>query len=829
RQYNFADQLGNTNPRSDKILRVDYNASTKDTMYVRLLQDYQAQSGYGAILGALGDCWGQFPHSYFIPSAGIAGTYIHTFSPNVINELTMGINKAHQQNKPTDPALYKASQLPLKSNGQTLSLPTIFPASANYLDLLPAVNFGLPSGFTAQSAPTGIPNLPQFGFDSRWPFDGTDSLTTITDNITWIKGSHSIKAGFYFEHDARNVSVYSTYNTAGTYYFGSDLGNPVDSGDPFSNALLGSLYAYGQDNVKQINQSRYKQTEGFVQDTWKVSRRLTLDYGIRLQRLGALYATGSTRGVFRTSDYDSGKAGQLLYPACSGPAHTGSCPAADKASINPQTGTIYPYSRQGTFDPASYPAGSVPFSGIATFPGDQFFKTPPLQFSPRVGFAYDVFGNGKTAIRGGFAIFYGRAFGVDTLGATGVGTGPIATPPHYLAPSVLNTTISNLGNAGLVFTPQNTVGGSLSYLPPSTYDWSIGVQHDLGKGFVMDISYVANVAHHQFVQGNGSTGIDFNAVAPLTDWTPTANNGAPGPVPKYLDPTSSNGGKGGFYSANLIRALSGGYQGWGQIQTYTQNGESYYYSLQAQFNKRVGKRFTFGGNYTYSKTIVYTRYQFTSDYLNKNIASGTRPQAVNINFGYEIPHGSSLWKNHFTEEALDGWHVEGIATFYYGTPMTIGCSPVGAPIGFWTGTPTGGLPFRCEQNGSQWLPSSATPASVGSTASPALWYRFNPGSFALPPVNSLGIGNTPPTLTYGPGVENVDLSIFKDFFLGSETRVLELRAEAFNAFNHFNPNNPNTTLSLNYATGVNTNSNFGTITSAALPARRGVLSIRFTF
>ena len=71
RQYNYTDVLSNTDPRRDNILRVDYNISSQDTMFVRLLQDYQAQSGFGAILGAAGDGWGQFPHSYFIPSAAL--------------------------------------------------------------------------------------------------------------------------------------------------------------------------------------------------------------------------------------------------------------------------------------------------------------------------------------------------------------------------------------------------------------------------------------------------------------------------------------------------------------------------------------------------------------------------------------------------------------------------------------------------------------------------------------------------------------------------------------------------------------------------------------
>jgi hypothetical protein len=408
-----------------------------------------------------------------------------------------------------------------------------------------------------------------------------------------------------------------------------------------------------------------------------------------------------------------------------------------------------------------------------------------------------------------------------------VGIGPISTPPHFLAPIVLSTNISGLADSSLVFTPQTTVGGPLSYPAPQTLDWTLSIQHDLGKGIVLDVAYVANSAHHQFNQGL----IDLNAVAPLTDWTPTANNGSPGAVAKFLDPTSASGGTGGFYSTNLIRALAGPYPGWGGIQMYTSNGESHYESLQVQFNKRAGKNLHFGSNYTWSKTLSYSRNQWVSDKLLENIVSGTRPHAVNVTFGYSIPGATKYWNNKFTELVTNGWHVEGILTFYYGTPLSIGCSANGAPIGYWTGTPTGGIPFRCQQSGPLFN-SAQTP-----TAASPLWYDFNVSAFALPPVNSLGIGNEQPTVTYGPGVENTDISLYKQFRIWGESKTLELRAEAFNALNHFNPSNPNTSLAINCNAvngactpgGANTNAAFGQITSAALPARHAVVSVRFRF
>src|SRR5215469_11653884 len=360
RGYNFRAVLPQSRPLDDKILRVDYNLSSKAQMFVRLLQDYQAQNGYNTTVGPPGGAWGQFPDSYHVQSAGALGTLVYTVSPTLISEFSWGINRGKQGVEPTSDTsantstggarTYAQSLLPLKdANGNALTLPRIN-QNSNVLNLLPAVSFGLPSGFSAQSSGQGVTAAPTFSLDSRWPFTGTDQLQTVQDKVTWVKGSHTFKAGFYYERMARNVSVYSVYNTAGTYYFGSDRSNPLDAGYPYANALLGSIFAYGDDNTKLVNHAHYSQFEWYLQDTWKASRRLTLDYGMRFYRVGDLNSQGATLGLFNSSVYNANQVGQLLYPGCSVAVTTATCPTADKIAVNPVTGGVFPYVRQGTFD-----------------------------------------------------------------------------------------------------------------------------------------------------------------------------------------------------------------------------------------------------------------------------------------------------------------------------------------------------------------------------------------------------------------------------------------------------------------------------------------------
>ena len=273
------------------------------------------------------------------------------------------------------------------------------------------------------------------------------------DKVTWVKGNHTLKGGLYVELMSRNVSVYSVYNTAGSYYFGSDRSNAFDTGYPYANALAGSIFAYGDDNKKQVNHAHYQQVEWFASGHLEGQPPPDSRSRSRFHHVGDLYSQGATLGLFAAEDYNASKVGQLLFPGCSIQT-SGTCPTANRIAINPVTKAKFPYVRQGTFDNSSY-SGS-PFSGIREYQS-HFWKTPPIQIGPRAGFALDVFGNGKTAIRGGAAITVGRNWTVDDIGAAGAGQGPMAAPMNFQAPVILYTNFNSLAGSETYFTPQTVL------------------------------------------------------------------------------------------------------------------------------------------------------------------------------------------------------------------------------------------------------------------------------------------------------------------------------------------------------------------------------------
>jgi hypothetical protein len=327
---------------------------------------------------------------------------------------------------------------------------------------------------------------------------------------------------------------------------------------------------------------------------------------------------------------------------------------------------------------------------------------------------------------------------------------------------------------------------------------------------------VGNALRHGY-----GTAIDYNAIPPFTTWTP-----AGGLNQKYKDPTSSGGT--GVYPTNLIRALTG-YAGFGSISLWTYIGTNSYNSLQAQLNRRTGN-IQWNLNYTWSKTLTYGYNRWVDSKLNRSETN--RRHAVNFNVGYSLPKPSKWIRNVVAKHALDDWKINGNGALFTGSTFGVGCGSSGAPTNYWTGTPTGGIPFRCQMGNEMFLPEGQYPQPNDDKRLQP--FRLNSKNFVLPSPTSWGIGNTPSDLFIGPGVINLDLSLAK-FFKITESKSLEIRVETFNTLNHMNPSNPSTGLTYQFNanmpnnTGNLTSANFGMVTGTQVGARRMILSGRIRF
>jgi hypothetical protein len=785
--YNHQTQETADNPKMNNILRIDWRPSESDSLYFTYKDWYSDQRGSEVTAGP--NKWGWFNTHYLNTDRGGTVNYTKIFRSNLINEAAAGFRRQTEQFHPVSEADWQ--RLRRSDTGYTLG--QLYP-SVNLVNALPKATFNVPIGTGAAQ-----PNLT---YENRLVGDGgTGWVYSFRDNLTWIRGSHTFKGGIYVEK-LRNTEGQGSVGAgpwAGQFNFSTDTctaagvcNNPFETRYSFANALLGVFREYTEvDALPEVQANRYL-AEWYLQDTWKASRKLTVDYGIRFLWYKP-WNTSLPAATFVPELYDPARAPRLFQPARIN---------NQNVAFDPVSGRVLPNIYVGSFVPGSGDlTNGMVRNGENGFPAG-FRDNQGIHPEPRIGFAYDLGGDGRTAIHASAGLYHNAHITARSMDQSA------NNPPAVNTPSVFYGTMDTLlSGASSASRPSNVFALERNAKTPSSYNWSIGVQRDIGWGTVIDVTYVGNVTRHLELAQN------INAVPDGAKFLPANANPQNPATPKqdtFLRP----------------------YLGYEDITLRSHHGTSNYNGLQVQLNRRYIRGLQFAIAYTFAKSLGVADEDEAQVSANRPLKgwhyapmAGTQTHNLVLNYTWDLPKGSSLLgDNTVTRFLLDNWQLSGENAFVSGdwTPVfmtTVDSFDFTGGTGGTGGDAGGGVRVvRPRIVGTPQSGGDPTPGTEGRWLDPAAFTR---------PAGRGDIGNAGRYVFQTPGINNWNLSLFKNFPLGNGRRRVQFRVEAYNLLNHTQFSTIDNTVRF-AANGDQVNTTFGKAT-AARNARIMQGSIRFSF
>jgi hypothetical protein len=758
----YATALHPQNQRKD-TLAVDFNLTNKQHLQFRrnnyTFWEYQPLDGTPT----------ETPKYFIRPNQTNSLDYVWIFSPTLVNELTASVS-IDDVYIPVDTANF------LDRTSVGITYPYLFPEGKLIPNRIP----------TAKISPFNDLN------GGPYPSHSSGPIYTLSDSVTWVKGTHTFKFGFYFErsgendNDEINVNACPTCTNNQNGQFSFTDSRAGGTGSAAANAALGLFTSYSELGQRAYTLFRGSSYEPYAQDSWKVNQKLTINYGFRYTVIVPYKALWRNMAAFDPALYDPTKAVQVS--ATTGQVIVGS---GDRYNGMVIPGTQWPDSAKGRFPEAT--SGSYDYLFRDGQRPDYFSDIQWGQIQPRVGIAYQL--TPKTVIRAGSGRFYTRMGVSDSIFLGG-------NPPFQPTANVTLGSIDNLGNLSVNSLPLTVTTQSKDIKNPEAWNWNVTVERELPLQSILSLSYVGRRGLHLQREVN----INQPALAAVLA-NPTAN----------LD---------------SLRP----YKGYNSIRQTDNSATSRYNSFQMTWNRRFARGAMFGLSYTLShstdsgsapRDIIPNTYDASNLWGNSNFDV---THVFVLNYMYELPFFRN--QHGVAGKTLGGWQISGITQFQTGTPCTVMKNNDYAGVGV-----DGNFDGNCSSpgNSGQLWAINGDPSVVGEMAyngksDARQWFTVqNPdGSpiFTAPAKGTFVTQSLLRNKIHNPGFRNFNIGLYKKFTITEHTGV-QFRAQAFNAFNH--PNWANANFDGSSYNADPTKSLFGKVTGKTDDVRNIQLSLRLYF